>query len=145
MIKPQRKHNIKNSYVPKFDDSSSQDVFKNWLNKVVYEGSPHHKRNPSDFGLTPPAALKQDKTPCDNVVSSLSIAHSLLLNGIKRRLVSKAQQHGWPKEVWSVDKNGIPFEAKLTRAGYYHGYPLLKEESHYQFIIDQWEKRKDLL
>lgn len=27
-----------------------------------YEGSPHHKRNPGDFGLTPPSAPRLDKT-----------------------------------------------------------------------------------
>jgi hypothetical protein len=31
----------------------------------TYEGVPYHKRNPGDFGLTPPAAPRPDKTLCD--------------------------------------------------------------------------------
>jgi hypothetical protein len=34
---------------------------------VQYGGNPEHKRNPGDFGLTPPASPRPDKTLCDTV------------------------------------------------------------------------------
>ncbi|MEZ5583130.1 MAG: hypothetical protein R3F37_10525 [Candidatus Competibacteraceae bacterium] len=34
-------------------------------NAVRYGGNPEHKRNPGDFGLTPPASPRPDKTLCD--------------------------------------------------------------------------------
>jgi hypothetical protein len=34
---------------------------------VTYGGNPEHKRNPGDFGLTPPAQGRKDKTLCDTV------------------------------------------------------------------------------
>lgn len=34
---------------------------------VQYGGNPEHKRNPGDFGLTPPACPRPDKTLCDTV------------------------------------------------------------------------------
>jgi hypothetical protein len=41
---------------------------------TVYGGSPHHKRNPGNFGLTPPAAPRLDKTMCDEAASSSELA-----------------------------------------------------------------------
>lgn len=35
------------------------------LGNAKYEGSPLHKRNPGDFGLTPPADPRRDKNLCD--------------------------------------------------------------------------------
>lgn len=36
------------------------------LAKVEYTGNPEHKRNPSDFGLTPPASPRAGKSLCDD-------------------------------------------------------------------------------
>jgi hypothetical protein len=35
--------------------------------EVRYAGNPEHKRNPRDFGLTPPLRPRPDKTLCDDV------------------------------------------------------------------------------
>lgn len=33
--------------------------------QVRYRGNPQHKRNPGDFGLTPPSQPREGKTLCD--------------------------------------------------------------------------------
>lgn len=33
--------------------------------RVSYGGNPEHKKNPGDFGLTPPASPRQGKSLCD--------------------------------------------------------------------------------
>ena len=52
------------------------DEERTFLQKnATYEGSPYHKRNPGDFGLTPPAAPRPDKTLCDEAgITSRSVA-----------------------------------------------------------------------
>jgi hypothetical protein len=46
---------------------------------VTYGGNPEHKRNPGDFGLTPPSDPRRAKSLCDAAnIFSRTVAHSLL-------------------------------------------------------------------
>jgi hypothetical protein len=93
---------------------------------VHYGGNAEHKRNPGDFGLTPPAAPRRDKSLCDAVgVVHRAEALLLLRVGIRRGLISEWNGEGFPKNVWSVTPTGIPLEAQLENSGNgtYHGYP----------------------
>jgi len=96
-----------------------------WLATVHYGGNPEHKRNPGDFGFTPPAGARLGKALCDNVgVFSRSAALELLRKGIRKGLVSRQKRDGWPQNVWSVTSEGEPLEAQLEGSGVYHGYPM---------------------
>ena len=54
--------------------------------RVKYGGNPEHKRNPGDFGLTPPSQPRADKTLCDEVaVFKRTTALRLLRKGIVSR------------------------------------------------------------
>jgi hypothetical protein len=83
------------------------------LARATYEGSPQHKRHPGDFGLTPPAAPRPDKTLCDEaLIFRRAEARRLLRRGIARGLVSEVTSTGgFPKQIWVVDENGNVFEA----------------------------------
>ena len=60
-------------------------VLRNLVAQVRYGGNPEHKRNPGDFGLTPPAQLRPDKTACDEVgITKRSVALGLLREGIEK-------------------------------------------------------------
>lgn len=114
-----------------------------WLDKAHYEGSPYHKRNPGDFGLTPPMVPRPDKTLCDTVgITSRKVATSLLQEGIRRGLVSDAvTPDGFPKEIWAVDENGHVLEAMYggSTEGGYHGYPLKEGDPFSGVILDAWD------
>jgi len=69
--------------------SSSADL-KRWRHSVTYGGNPEHKRNPGDFGLTPAASPRRDKTLCDGVnIFQRAVALKLLREGVRRGLVSE--------------------------------------------------------
>ncbi len=114
--------------------------------QVVYQGSPLHKRNPGDFGLTPPAAPRLDKTLCDEAgVFRRSIAEGLLSRAIERGLVSEATAaDGFPKQLWVVDDNGQVFEAMYggAVAGSYHGYPIRKTDPLFGEVSKAWVKHE---
>ena len=116
--------------------------------KVKYIGSPYHKSNPGDFGLTPPTAPRQDATLCDEAgVSSKREAIRLLRKGASYGLVDEHEVNGFPRRIWSVRKDGVVFEARLSNEekGQYHGYPLLKSDSFSarfrSDVIDAYEER----
>ena len=55
--------------------------------RVQYGGNPEHKKNPSDFGLTPPSGPRPGKSLCDTIkVFSRQEALELLRTGLKKRL-----------------------------------------------------------
>lgn len=84
---------------------------------VSYGGNPEHKRNPGDFGLTPPAAPRLDKTLCDEVqIFERTAATEHLRRGILRGLVSEVPLGGWPRNIWSVTDSGEPLEAQLENS-----------------------------
>ena len=64
------------------------------VQRVSYGGNPEHKRNPGDFGLTPPSQPRPDKSLCDDVgIFSKATAAQLLKDGIRRGV------------VWSVNRS----------------------------------------
>lgn len=96
---------------------------------VVYTGNPEHKRNPGDFGLTPPARPRRNKTLCDAVsIFQRDEALGYLKEGIRRGSISDRFVGEWPKTVWAVSDKGIPLEAQRDGEGRYHGYPMPLED-----------------
>ncbi len=109
--------------------------------KVQYVGSPYHKRNQGDFGLTPPAQPRADKTLCDEAgIVSKAEAERYLVKGVQRGMVSSAGPDGFPKHVWAVTDGGVVLEAKYNNVGpgSYHGYPLFKPDPFRKAILDRW-------
>jgi hypothetical protein len=109
--------------------------------KAVYCGNPTHKRNPGDFGLTPPSAPRPAKSLCDVTgIFTRQEAERLLREGLRRGLVSTEEDHGWPKAVWAVSENGFALEARLDNRerGSYHGYPLPPSDPLAKAIIVRW-------
>lgn len=97
------------------------------LSAVDYGGNPEHKRDPGDFGLTPPANPRRDKTLCDGVnIRTRKEAVRLLQAGIRRGLISEQTRGEYPQNIWSVTEEGVPLEAQLENVeqGIYHGYPI---------------------
>ena len=96
---------------------------------VIYTGNPEHKRNPGDFGLTPPAQPRRGKTLCDGAsIFKRNDALRYLRDGLKRGAVSEQSIAGWPSIIWAVTDDGIPLEAQRDGEGSYHGYPMPPED-----------------
>ena len=109
---------------------------------VRYGGNPEHKRNPGDFGLTPPSQPRPDKALCDGVsIFSKLEATRLLRNGVRRGLVSVAERNGFPQNIWSVTDD-CPLEAQLENAelGIYHGYPMPETDPFRMKIHEAWKR-----
>jgi hypothetical protein len=109
--------------------------------RAIYAGNPVHKRNPGDFGLTPPSRPRPDKTLCDGAgVFERAVAQALLTEGIRRGLISVQERNGWPQNVWAVTNDGFPLEATLENAetGAYHGYPLLLRDPLCEDLRTRW-------
>src|ERR1039458_2844756 len=81
---------------------------------VRYGGNPEHKRNPGNFGLTPPASPRRHKTLCDEAgIFDRDLALRLLQEGIRQGLMSEPRGTGYPQNVWAVSMEGMPLEAQL--------------------------------
>jgi hypothetical protein len=109
--------------------------------EVRYGGNSEHKRNPGDFGLTPPSSPRADKTLCDLAgILRRADALNLLLEGIRRGLVSEQTRNGYPQNVWAVTADGVPLEAQLENPadGTYHGYPMPVEDPFREKVIAKW-------
>jgi len=110
-----------------------------------YEGIAYHKRSPGDFGLTPPAAPRPDKTLCDEAnVTRRAIADTLLARAINGGLVSDATgAPGFPKQLWVVAEDGQVFEAMYggSSTGLYHGYPIRRNDPFFDEVIHAWGRR----
>lgn len=110
--------------------------------QVQYGGNPEHKRNPGDFGLTPPSLPRPDKELCDSVeVFSRAQARDLLRRGIRRGLISEQMRGEFPQNVWSVSQGGIPLEAQLENrtTGTYHGYPMPLTDPFRDEVVRRWQ------
>ncbi len=109
------------------------------LGKLRYGGNPEHKRNPGDFGLTPPNHPRPGKTLCDQVkIFTRSEAVKLLRAGFSRGLFSVQERNGWPQNVWSVTNEGEPLEAQLEGDGVYHGYPMPEADPFREEVVQRW-------
>ncbi|TDO16634.1 MULTISPECIES: hypothetical protein [Halomonas] len=126
----------------------SEEVPEQWLH-AGYGGNPEHKRNPGDFGLTPPANPRPHKSLCDDAsITSREQAKALLLAGIKKGLVSQQRDHAkesWPQNIWAVTADGIALEARLENAerGTYHGYPMPEQDPLADRVREEWRKRDE--
>lgn len=112
--------------------------------RVIYTGSPLHKRDSGDFGLAPPAAPRANKTLCDVAgIRERALAQELLRAGVGRGLVSEQTGTGgqFPQNIWSVTDDGIPLEAQLENAvqGAYHGYPLPTSDPLREQVLAWWK------
>ena len=110
-----------------------------------YEGVSYHKRSPGDFGLTPPAAPRPDKTLCDEAgITQRDAAQGLLMRAIDGGLASETSgtKH-FPKQLWVVDDAGQVFEAMYggSATGMYHGYPIRREDPFFDEVTKAWERR----
>jgi hypothetical protein len=141
MYRPRTSNNFKRRIATGFSQTALDELARG----VRYGGNPEHKRNPGDFGLTPPAAPRRDKSLCDEVgVFRRADALALLRDGIRRGLISDWSGDGFPKNVWSVTLEGIPLEAQLENSGNgtYHGYPLIDDDFGREVLI-RWGRTNE--
>lgn len=107
---------------------------------LVYEGSGHHKRRPADYGFTT-VNPRPWKSLCDRErIVLLNEAKTLFDAGIRRGMISSYFIGGRPKYVWTVDGNGVAFEAKLG-VDTYHGYALEDDDDMAAAVQKEWKKR----
>ena len=110
--------------------------------KVIYTGSPYHKRVPGDFGLVPPSEPRTDASLCDGTkIFQRSVAQRLLKKGIEQGLVSIQERAGFPQNIWAVTDDQIPVEAQLENEvqGTYHGYPMQNSDPLSREILRRWK------
>ncbi len=134
------------SFNPKRRIQRSDELILDKWCSASYGGNPEHKRNPGDFGLTPPANPRPHKSLCDDTkITTRNQAKELLLSGICKGLVSRQRNEatGWPQNVWAVTVDGIAVEAQLENAqqGVYHGYPIPDADPFAAKVIYEWNKR----
>lgn len=120
-----KKHNPKRKIAT--SDLYTEQELVQLAKDVQYGGNPEHKRNPGDFGLTPPSGRRPGKALCDTVkIFTKKEALKYLREGISKRLISIQKIHDkWPQNIWYITNN-IVLEAQLenSETGCYHGYPL---------------------
>jgi len=136
---PRKSHNPKRCIREDCRDIDLCELAKN----VSYGGNPEHKRNPGDYGLTPPMQPRADKTLCDFAkVFTKSEAEALLREGVRRGLISKRMENNFPRNIWAVNENGQPLEGQLENSvkGVYHGYPLLKSDPFSRVVLERWTR-----
>lgn len=72
-----------------------------------YTGSPLHKRDPDDYGPTPPGSPRPGNALCDTAGPiPLTRAQKLLKEGFSNGMVSVQFAGEWPQLVWSITENG---------------------------------------
>lgn len=123
------------------DPTPAQDILNDLGGRVRYIGSPYHKRNPGDFGLTPPAQPTPDKTLCDEAgIFKMADAQHWLQEGVRRGMISATEQHGYPKHIWAVTNDGAVLEARSSggRPEHYHGYPLFEPDPFRHVVLSRW-------
>ena len=121
----------------------TQEEREDLAERASYVGNPVHKRNPGDYGLSPPSAPRQNKTLCDGAnIFVRADAWALLREGIRRGLISVQERNGWPQNVWAVTEDEIALEAQLDNEeiGSYHGYPMLPDEPLRDVVIERWNQ-----
>jgi hypothetical protein len=109
--------------------------------QVKYGGNPEHKKNPGDFGLTPPSSPRSAKSLCDNAsIFERAVALRHLKSGLKKGLVSEQNRNNWPQNIWAVSEQGEPLEAQLenSETGTYHGYPIPETDPMFYAVLEKW-------
>ena len=123
------------------DPTPVQNTLKDLARNVLYVGSPYHKRSPGNFGLSPQAQPRPDKTLCDRAgIFEVEVAQHWLKEGVRRGMISPITQDGFPKHIWAVTNEGIVLEAKYNNEGpgHYHGYPLFEPDPFRQIVLERW-------
>ena len=137
-MKPRKGNNSKR----KIKENPDQRDLEQVVEKASYECSTDHKKYPIgtpgfQFGPRPDATL------CDSAgVTTVRQATRLLRTGARRGLVSEQTRGGFPQNIWSVDKDGCPFESELTnqRQGVYHGYPMGHTDPFREEVLQRWRE-----
>jgi hypothetical protein len=112
---------------------------KQLAERLLYGGNPEHKRNPGDFGLTPPSGARIGKMLCDEVgIFHRQEALELLRSGVAAGLISERCVNGWPRNIWALRKGRV-LEAQLEQSetGIYHGYPLQPEDPFAELVLQR--------
>lgn len=123
--------------------AADRTLLEDLAGRVRYGGNPEHKKNPGDFGLTPPAQARPHKTLCDAVhIVSRTEAEALLKEGLRKGLISEQMNNEWPKHVWAVTNAGRPVEAvrESGDGGVYHGYPMQSHDPLCQRVLERWQR-----
>ena len=121
--------------------TAAPDDLADLAKRVKYTGSPLHKRNPGDFGLTPPSQPRQDKILCDITgITTVRESLRLLRRGVSKGLISEQTWGGFPQNIWAVTEDGIPLEAQLENRekGTYHGYPMPTSDRFRDQVLRHW-------
>lgn len=137
------KFNPKRKMLTPAQAAARMDELRKLADSVRYGGNPEHKKNPGDFGLTPPADPRQGKSLCDVAkIFKRNEAEKLLREGLRKGLVSDRMVGEWPKNVWSVTDDGVAMEAQLENPnlGTYHGYPMVETDPFLDEVIRYWER-----
>jgi len=122
-------------------NSIAEDALEALAARLVYVGSANHKRHPADYNFHPPSNPRPWKSVCDASRKLLrGEAEELLAAGVKKGMISTPDDDGVPKYVWSVDRQGIPYESKIGNGGY-HGYPLSPDDDMSAVVLDEWARR----
>jgi hypothetical protein len=138
-VKKRTKFNPKRA----IDVDCSKALLDLLLKRVKYGGNPEHKRNPQDFGLTPPSNPRPDKSLCDTIGSvTKGDAVNLLRKGVEHGLVSKRCRGKYPQNIWSVTEDGLPVESQLENSenGTYHGYPMPESDPFRKTVLEHWKQ-----
>lgn len=110
---------------------------------IRYGGNPEHKRNPGDFGLTPPSQPEPDSSLCDEIaVFKRADALALLVEGVRRGMISEQRVDGWPQNIWGRTSSGRFVEAQLENRGNgtYHGYPVPLQDPMLPILQAAWQR-----
>ena len=122
-------------------NSFAGDALEALAVRLVYVGSANHKRHPGDYGFHPPSNPRPWKSVCDGRRSLLlAEAKELLVSGVRKGMISSPDDVGFPKYVWSVDAEGVPYESKIGGGGY-HGYPLYPDDDMNSVVLREWARR----
>jgi len=139
---PRRSRNPKRRLHP----SPKQERLAELAEAVDYGGHPHHKRSPGDFGLTPPASPRPNKSLCDGVgIFRRAAALDHLVDGIRHGTVSADADQGFPRHVWSLIDGVRVLEARCDnfQTGRYHGYPIETDDPMADLVIEKWKEQDD--
>lgn len=140
MTSTRTKFNLKRRFASSLP---TRKALKKLAAALRYGGKPDHKRNPGDFGLTPPSLPRDDKSLCDEIhLFRRAEALRLLRRGVERGMISEWDGTGYPKNIWAMTEDGIPLEAQLENPGNgtYHGYPLEMNDDFRDKVIAQWNQ-----
>lgn len=136
--------NLKRKLLTPAQALARADELGSLADRARYGGNPEHKKNPGDFGLTPPSDPRQGKSLCDIAkIFERGEAEKLLQAGLRSGLVSDRMVGEWPKNVWSVTDDGFAMEAQLEnpKVGSYHGYPIPETDPLLREVKRRWECR----